>query len=443
MCPDGSYTYSFAKNISAVVVAGTPVTYERNRVHRVSVMMGGHSGATADASFDFVPDGSTPAVPTRAIVATAACKACHGEEFHGHGGDRLSVDNCATCHVPGTFDANGGESLDLKVMIHKIHAGGELPTLAGADGILWDNPATTVNEAADNAEYAIWGNGNTKHTWWKAEFPAVLANCKKCHQGIGADVDSWKTKPSRAACGSCHDDVNFETGENHDGGPYADDASCTTCHPSSGAAAWPVTEAHDWIANFGSTRFRYSTDLRKVPEFDVSLTVSAPANGTHFVKGEAPVVTIVLKDVTSGQPIDHTTVVEGPAEGCTPTACPKGDGRFAGASLFVSGPRASRKPVLTTSARAQVLSATTGPWDLSAAGAGLSLKVDNGQDIVLTNVTGGDYLAPSSITVAFPATSFATPTQASAAEIVGRERRSARPVEAPIRGGRTLRQAPW
>lgn len=100
---------------------------------------------------------------TRAIVQTAACKACHGEEFHGHGGDRLTVENCATCHMPGMADANGGESLDLKVMIHKIHAGGELQSLPGADGIVWDNPATTADESADNGEYAIWGYRNTKH----------------------------------------------------------------------------------------------------------------------------------------------------------------------------------------------------------------------------------------------------------------------------------------
>ena len=64
------------------MVAGNPVTYERGKKHRVSVMMGGHAGATATASFDFVPDGTT-VTATRDIVRTEACKQCHGADFHG------------------------------------------------------------------------------------------------------------------------------------------------------------------------------------------------------------------------------------------------------------------------------------------------------------------------------------------------------------------------
>jgi hypothetical protein len=81
-------------------------------------------------------------------------------------------------------------------MIHKIHAGGELASIPGADGKVWDDPATTTDESADNGEYAIWGNKNRKHTWWKVGFPAIIENCTKCHQAQ-ADVDNWKNKPSR------------------------------------------------------------------------------------------------------------------------------------------------------------------------------------------------------------------------------------------------------
>jgi hypothetical protein len=51
----------------------------------------------------------------------------------------------------------------------------------------------------------------------------------------GAQHTEWLSHPSRAACGACHDDVNFETGENHVGGAYEDDSFCTICHvPDSG-----------------------------------------------------------------------------------------------------------------------------------------------------------------------------------------------------------------
>ena len=51
----------------------------------------------------------------------------------------------------------------------------------------------------------------------------------------GAQHTKWLAYPSRAACGACHDDVNFETGENHLGGAFEDDTVCSLCHvPDSG-----------------------------------------------------------------------------------------------------------------------------------------------------------------------------------------------------------------
>ena len=41
---------------------------------------------------------------------------------------------------------------------------------------------------------------------------------------------AFTTKPTAAACGSCHDNVNFTTGVNHLGGPQANDNQCANCH---------------------------------------------------------------------------------------------------------------------------------------------------------------------------------------------------------------------
>ena len=403
---DGSYSYIFATNIADVVtpVTATEITYDRTLTHRVSVMMGGHSGATADANYDFVPDGSD-VTEMRSIVETASCQNCHGMEFQGHGGDRLTVENCVTCHTAGNIDPHGGETLDMKVMIHKIHAGGELPSIPGADGIVWNDPGTLPDESADNGEYAIWGYRNTKHEWWKAEFPAVIENCNKCHQGIGANVDNWKTVPSRAACGSCHDDVDFESGINHGGGVVADDNLCQVCHtPDTGGLGKSVAEAHDWTDD----------DQRNIPEFDIDLTVSAPANGTHFVAGEAPLVSVVIYDNAS--PIDHTTVLKDTVkEGCQADACPPADGLFDHAYLFVHGPRGERNPVLTTTARAEIVSNIAGNFDLSTA-ASLDLIVDSGQDLMLT-ANGGQRLS-GDISVSVDAAAFADAAAATPAEIV-------------------------
>jgi OmcA/MtrC family decaheme c-type cytochrome len=421
---NGSYTYTFKKSLTSATYDGTTIAYEASLTHRVSIMIGGHAGPTGNAVFDFVPAGGAVA-DRRDIVQTDACKSCHGWEFHGHGGNRMLVENCVTCHLasttiggaPGSVDPHSGEELDAKVMIHKIHAGGELASIAGADGIVWDDPTTTGDESADNGQYAIWGYREAKHEWWKAEFPAIIENCTKCHQGTGAQVDNWKTKPSKKACGSCHDTVNFATGTNHTGGPQTDDATCAMCHPAEGAKeTWnaPVTWAHDWTTK----------DARNIPEYIAELTVSTPANGKYFVAGEALVVTIKLKDAeASGTPyINHTTFVEDPnaAVGCQEASCPVDkDGKFKSASLFVHGPRAKRMPVLTTNARAAVLSGGTGPFDLSASGATLVLKVDQGQDIVAYDSTGGDFKMLGKITVAVPATgAFANKAAATTDEIV-------------------------
>ena len=405
---DGSYKYVFGTDLTkaSMKVNGQPqaISYERNPTHRVAIMIGGSAGPTATAHFDFVPDGSKIA-ETRNLMKTDTCKGCHGPLFRAHGGDRISVESCVTCHIANTEDPHGGESLDMKVMIHKIHAGQELASMPGPDGKVWDDPATPQNERADNGKYAIWGYNNTKHEWWKAGFPAHIENCVKCHQGNGENVDNWKTKPSRVACGSCHDTVDFKLGTNHKAGPQNDDSQCSTCHPASGRNA-AVTEAHDWTKK----------DIRNIPEFTAELTVTnLPARG-YFQAGEAPVLKLVLKD--NGTPIDHTTFKEDTSpEGCVSDPCPAADGLFAPAALYVHGPRAKRMPVLTTSSRAKITSPTAGPFDLSAANATLELLVDGGETLYTIDANRRDVAYLGKLSLPVSGGTFVTKSAATTKEI--------------------------
>ncbi len=365
---DGRYRYEFRTNLTSARAGTRSITYDRSLTHRIAIMLGGLAGPTGDAIYDFVPDGSR-VTQARDIVQTAVCQNCHGQfGLPGHDGERLQLGTCVTCHNPGQVDPHSGESLDMNVMIHKIHAGADLDSIPGRDGIVFDNPGTSVDESADNGRYAIWGDRNQKHTWWNVEYPAVVENCTKCHQGSGTEVNNWKTVPSITACGSCHDDVDFRAGVNHE--VATDDTGCVKCHAATGNVD-AVVESHDWTTK----------DPRNIPEFTVDLSVSKPANGTHFVAGEAPAVRIVLSE--NGRPIDHTTVVEDANgdEGCLASGCPPGDGMFSHAYFFVHGPRANRNPVLTTAARAVVRSSGAGPFDLSTKGARLALKVDSGQEV--------------------------------------------------------------
>jgi len=410
---DGSYTYVFATRIANVrtPVTNTPIAYERNRRHRISIMMGGSTGATATATYDFVPDGSLD--PTsRDILSTGACRSCHGPFFAAHGGDRTLVEGCVTCHAPGSSDAQSGNTLDFKVMIHKIHAGGELASIPGPDGVVWDDPATALDESADDGFYGIWGDQGMLKQWWDLRFPAVLGNCTRCHDGAGREVDAWKSTPSRSACGSCHDTTDFATGLNHgsvtmQGGAVSDDHQCLICHESTGTGPAPSVEAaHDFTRR----------DPRDVPEFTAALTVSnLPARG-WFAAGEAPVLRLVLSDAVTGLTIDHTTMIaddavnaippgDGP-EGCianaggTDCTAPR-DGKFTSAKLYVHGPRGARNPVLTTLARVAAKGTNPGPYNLAdpAFRSALALKIDGGEDLSGVDSSGGDVVLAGNVSV--------------------------------------------
>ena len=426
----GSYTWTFLQNLGTATMPSpainptttVPVGYDPALTHRVLVDLGGHAGPTGEATLDFVPNGSA-VTQTRNIVQTATCQKCHGPEFAGHGGDRVTVDGCVTCHSPNTYDAQSSESMEMAVMIHKIHAGNELASVAGPDGQYYDNPNTPVDETKDNGVYAIWGNSNSRHSWEGAAFPANISNCEACHTGTAKDIANWKTVPSRAACGSCHDNVNFKTGANHSPQKLAqtNDDSCGGCH-----SATAIVDYHNWT----------NKDIRNIPEFDVTITTDTPQRG-YYIEGEKPVVTVVLKDKATGTAIDHTTIVQDPAgEGCIPKPGAEGtqctvprDGLFTAANIYVVGPRSDKVVNLTYASRATVRSATAGPWDLSAGGGSLSVKVDSGMTLLTYNNDkayegyGADELIGGDVTVKLPAKGdtlnalFANPAAATAAEV--------------------------
>ncbi len=418
----GSYTYTYKKNLATATLPDnvTLIGYDRALTHRVSVYMGGHNGPTGEGDLDFVPNGAA-VTETRNIVLTATCKKCHGPEFAGHGGDRVTVEGCVTCHSPDGKDAQSGESIEMAVMIHKIHAGNELDSVAGPDGHYYDNPNTPANETTDNGKYILWGNGVRPVSWEGAAFPAVLANCQACHTGSGVDADNWKTVPSRAACGSCHDSIDWASGLNHGGGSAANDDFCAGCHHSSSTSPLSVTQAHDWTKK----------DIRNIPEYNVALTTDTPSRG-YYINGESPVISIALTDAKTGAVIVPSTVVrDASGEGCIPLTGSEGtectvpnDNLFTAASIYVTGPRAQRIPRLTYNARAKVTSASVGPWNLSAGGS-LGLIMDSNMPLLTYNVAaeyegyGADELVSGAITVPydnsfFPDNTAATPTQVAA-----------------------------
>jgi OmcA/MtrC family decaheme c-type cytochrome len=178
-----------------------------------------------DAVFKFVPNGNA-VTNDRDIIRTETCNKCHNQ-LAFHGGSRRTMELCNLCHTPSTFaagandniDPDTGNSIDMTVMTHKIHMGADLPSVQAG------------------GKYQIYGNQQSLHDYSNIQFTAITpANCTACHgQDSAAQKDDWLNQPTRRACGACHDDVNFATGQGHATGlPQLSDSQCATCHTPQG-----------------------------------------------------------------------------------------------------------------------------------------------------------------------------------------------------------------
>jgi OmcA/MtrC family decaheme c-type cytochrome len=175
----------------------------------------------ANLEYDFRPDGQKVTESWDKINQAASCNNCHNP-LSAHGGSRQDVKLCVTCHQPQTSDPDTANTVDMKVMVHKIHFGPNLPSVKAG------------------TPYQIIGNANSMHDFSAVTYPQEARNCQNCHEGTNAAAKpaqamAYLTNPSAEACGSCHDDVNFKTGANHPGGVQADNSACASCHvPDSG-----------------------------------------------------------------------------------------------------------------------------------------------------------------------------------------------------------------
>jgi OmcA/MtrC family decaheme c-type cytochrome len=197
----------------------------------------------AGNTFNFVPNGS-PVTVTRDVIRTASCNGCH-DQLAFHGGYAHGMEACVLCHQPQNADPATGNSLDAKVFFHSLHMGSQLPTVLGT--------ATTPG-----VPYEVIGFMNSVNNFSTVIDPADPRRCQVCHSqtasptpgtgvapgtaatSVPAQANAFLTTPSRAACGGCHNDINFATGfstgpeVNHPGGPQADDTQCMNCHVPQG-----------------------------------------------------------------------------------------------------------------------------------------------------------------------------------------------------------------
>jgi OmcA/MtrC family decaheme c-type cytochrome len=222
----------------------------------------------ASAEFNFVPNGAK-VTKIHDLIKTSSCNSCH-DQLSWHGGRRRGIEMCVLCHTQQNVDTATGGSLDLKVMIHELHMGARLPSVvAGAPLIINGTDFSKVVYPAD---------------------PGDPRRCETCHsQTSGAtQATAYLTHPSRAACGACHNDLNFATGVNHPGGPQFDDNLCATCHVPQGELDFDASIQGAHVAPTASSLLS-----------GLAVAINKVSNGTA---GTAPVVAFTVKD-GSGKPL--------------------------------------------------------------------------------------------------------------------------------------------
>ncbi|HME07575.1 MAG TPA: OmcA/MtrC family decaheme c-type cytochrome [Bryobacteraceae bacterium] len=267
----GQYQYTFKTK--------APTGFDATATHTIGIY--GSRNLTAfnlgtdyaSATYNFVPNGAT-VTSVHDIIETASCNACH-DQLSAHGGSRRGLAMCVLCHTPQNTDPNTGDTLDAKVFFHKLHMGANLPSVKAGTPYI---PAKNQFGTFDYSKVVFPADSGVPAA------PGDPRRCETCHsQTTGAaQAKAYLLNPTRAACGACHDDVNFATGVNHAGGPQFDDNLCSTCHIPQGEMDF---DASIKGAHVPPTSSSLLTGL--------AVNITNVANGTA---GNAPVISFTVQD---------------------------------------------------------------------------------------------------------------------------------------------------
>jgi len=321
------------------------------------------------ADFDMPAAGANTGVisaTTRTIVTMEACTQCHGDplEQAAHGGGYQSPQVCNFCHSP--IGERGDEMQDseawLASLIHKIHQAVDMDAFpdrieldVNGDGEIRpldfnDDNTISAAELADPLR--------EEFGYSKVAYPRHPSDCAVCHFDDGQDAYADWTMPKVSTCGTCHVSAAAVTHLTNVAGTV-----CTGCHDGSIAPSVVSAHAVTTLKNDPAHGWQGHVDeeVTNVPTYTATLSLTAPANGTYYVAGEAPVVTVTASNMAAG---DYNVV------GGTRTA-----------NLYVYGPRSGAVPVLTPDS-------TTDPAFIAALALDPTETADQGRSMLIDNAAG-------------------------------------------------------
>jgi len=220
----GHSKYTFAAALPATMDATKPHTLAAMGYRNTTDIVGKNYYCVPQYQ-DFVPSTNAAAVTFNAMTV-ARCNQCH-DPIAPHGGNYRDIKTCVLCHNPNNM-TGANTHLDGEIFFHALHQGKD--STVGPD----------------------------------VTYPQDVRFCTTCHDPAAAGGASWYTYPSIAACGSCHNDLNFTTGANHPAGPAAD-GTCATCHQPQGSVEWDagIKNAHI-VPNLSSQQKGYNAKILSV-----------------------------------------------------------------------------------------------------------------------------------------------------------------------------------
>ncbi|MBU0484751.1 MAG: hypothetical protein KKB30_09595 [Proteobacteria bacterium] len=319
----GNYTYKFttAAVLGAAGFDATAVDFDTTHTQRLVLRLGAddHNNGLIVQDFNLTGAGAqTLLAPQRVLAPTDGCKNCHSNQMVGaaHADSYLDVRACNVCHSPiGHYAASMTED-DAYIgrFIHGIHAAKSSTELPGfAEFEEGGGHARFPDAAGVDQGYAA------------VTYPKAINDCAACHTGSESMTDGWKSNPTMEICTSCHTSstVNIDgtfthTAENTSApSSTKTNAQCAGCHG-----------ATDIVGYHAVTTLKGDSAVSITPVYTATIAMTPPANGTHYVAGEAPVVTVTTTASGAYDSLDNTT-------------------DYTAATLYVYGPRAEAVPVLT------------------------------------------------------------------------------------------------
>jgi OmcA/MtrC family decaheme c-type cytochrome len=248
----------------------------------------------AGNTFNFVPNGA-PVTVTRDVIRTSSCNTCH-DQLLFHGGHAVGIQMCVLCHQPQNQDPTTGNTLDLKVLAHKIHMGSQLPSVVGTSttpGVPYQiagfmgaiSDFSTVVDPADPRRCAVCHSQTASPTPGTGVAPGTAPTA------VPAQAKAFLTEPSRAACGACHDDVNFVSGANHPGGFQTDDTQCMNCHIPQGELPFDASIMGAHVVPTDTPATYPPNPNTLLAGLDLAIT-----SVTNTSAGQAPTVNFTVQD---------------------------------------------------------------------------------------------------------------------------------------------------